>query len=390
MSERVLNPPREWFELDDNPDRASNYVDDHGRVCFLVCEWGVNHVAMKTSKWSAPRNTSGYKYAQQGMTMLDTGEMISTGVITSKGGHAPLDLPPQQAARFYDDPDNQVARGRYIEDDRGIWFCGALYPSVSDEDIARLRASRLSGDWRRIDNRWELVAACSVNEPGLPVGGAIAASGNAVYGIFEDDHTEDVMKPGSRNVSIVASGEIGIAGFGHTDQVPFSSVLVVEGVRTDDGRLISEGATEWRDLPLPLLANDKSDGHSGSTVIGRFERIERDGSIIRGHGVISAKDEFTNTILEKINDGDLSGISIDGVGAEAEFNEEDDLLVFSKITIGAATVVPIPAFADAKIELAKHDDEGDEDKDKLSAAYDDILLMGMAHYAHAHKQDSDS
>jgi hypothetical protein len=46
---------------------------------------------------------------------------------------------------------------------------GAVRTDVTDGQVATLRASALSGDWRRIGAGLELVAALAVNTPGFPV-----------------------------------------------------------------------------------------------------------------------------------------------------------------------------------------------------------------------------
>jgi hypothetical protein len=55
------------------------------------------------------------------------------------------------------------------EDAHGIWVAGALRPDVTADKVRALRASPLSGDWRRIGNNLELVAALAVNTPGFPI-----------------------------------------------------------------------------------------------------------------------------------------------------------------------------------------------------------------------------
>ncbi len=63
------------------------------------------------------------------------------------------------------------------EDEHGIWVAGQLLESVSAAQVAELRRSPLSGDWRRINGNLELVAALAVNVPGFPVPRVLAASG---------------------------------------------------------------------------------------------------------------------------------------------------------------------------------------------------------------------
>ena len=56
----------------------------------------------------------------------------------------------------------------------------------------------------------------------------------------------------------------------------FHAVLAVEGVWTGDGRYFEPGCFTWRDLPLPLMATDKSPHGPGpvepSIIIGSIDR----------------------------------------------------------------------------------------------------------------------
>jgi hypothetical protein len=73
------------------------------------------------------------------------------------------------AASHYDHTGTVAADVRAGEDEHGIWVAGALRPTLTDEQIRTFRAAPLSGDWRRIGGRLELVAALAVNTPGFPV-----------------------------------------------------------------------------------------------------------------------------------------------------------------------------------------------------------------------------
>ena len=54
--------------------------------------------------------------------------------------------------RFPDDDAclEHMMRVRYGEDSTGLWFAGALWPDVSELDVARIQASAISGDWRPV------------------------------------------------------------------------------------------------------------------------------------------------------------------------------------------------------------------------------------------------
>ena len=54
-------------------------------------------------------------------------------------------------------------------DQHGVYVAGALVPEATEEQIQLLRRSPLSGDWRLIGGRRQLVAALCVNVGGFPV-----------------------------------------------------------------------------------------------------------------------------------------------------------------------------------------------------------------------------
>src|SRR4030066_2362203 len=153
--------------------------------------------------------------------------------------------------------------------------------------------------------------------------------------------------------------------------------LAVEGIVTGDGREFAEGALSWADLPIPLRWN-KEDSHGGEphTVavnVGRIDRIWRDGNQIMGEGVLNLKSEDGKTVYQMIEDKFIRGVSIDADSisdADVEFvwpedsaagEDEDDPLallfaqpekiIFHAGRIRAATLVDIPAFTEAYIEL---------------------------------------
>lgn len=164
---------------------------------------------------------------------------------------------------------------------------------------------------------------------------------------------------------------------------PWRGPLAVEGIVTGDGREFAPGALTWADLPVPLRWN-KEDSHGGEahTVavnVGRIDRIWRDGNRIMGEGVLNLASEDGERVYQMVRDNFLRGVSIDAdsiTDADMEFiwpendtigeDAEDDLfsmlfsqpekVIFHAGRIRAATLVDIPAFAEAYVELM--DDSG--------------------------------
>lgn len=161
---------------------------------------------------------------------------------------------------------------------------------------------------------------------------------------------------------------------------PWRGPLVIEGKVTGDGREFAPGALTWAELPVPLRWN-KEDSHGGeartiAVNVGRIDNIWRDGDLIMGEGVLDLSDDDGRKVHAKIEGKFLRGVSIDAdsisepdveyvwpedVNAGTEDGGEDDLfemlfaqpekMIFHGGRIRAATLVDIPAFAEAYIAL---------------------------------------
>ena len=140
-----------------------------------------------------------------------------------------------------------------------------------------------------------------------------------------------------------------------TEPTPFWAVLAPEGVWSGDKRRFTDGALTNRDLPLPLQWQKKSgDGHSGSVVVGNIASIEREGNLLIGEGVFASTDE-ADEVIGLIAERHLRGISVDVDDAELSL-DDDEGVTFSRGRVSAATIVPIPAFAEAIIHLGTRAD----------------------------------
>lgn len=171
MPAAPLNPPAEWF---DHPgeiptDRRVTITAD-GRVFGYVALWNSCHVGLEGCQPPPQGSPTDYSYAHQGQTQLADGKLLATANIGGGAGHAPLDA--SNAAKFYENTSSQMMRVRYGEDANGLYFAGALWPDVNELDVARIRASAISGDWRwfaswrKTDAGYDFSGACLVNVPG--------------------------------------------------------------------------------------------------------------------------------------------------------------------------------------------------------------------------------
>lgn len=156
-------------------------VTDDGRVFGHLATWGTCHIGFAGQCVTAPRSASDYAYFATGAIRArdDTGELrsVAVGHITLGTGHAGMSLAAKPAAEHYDNTGSVVADIAAGEDAHGIWIAGRARPGVN---LDALRASALSGDWRKINGRLELVAALGVNVPGFPIPRARVASGEQV------------------------------------------------------------------------------------------------------------------------------------------------------------------------------------------------------------------
>lgn len=174
-----LRPPAHWFDdpMFDGPTPLTVTAD--GQVKGHLALWNVCHFGMADVCRMAPHSNTGYQYFMTGSVLTADGTQRKVGRITLGTGHANLRLGYVPAADHYDNTGTAAAVVAAGEDRFGPWVAGATVPGVSEEKIAELRRSPLSGDWRPTPKGLELVAALAVNTPGFPVVG-LNASGEVL------------------------------------------------------------------------------------------------------------------------------------------------------------------------------------------------------------------
>ena len=170
-----LKPPKEWFDHPgDIPTDRRITIDADGRVYGYISLWDTCHAGLPGCVRPPKGSPSDYGFAHQGETETAEGEILATANIGGGAGHAPIEhgAPPE----FYENTSSQLMRVRYGEDDKGLWFAGALWPDVDEMDVAKIRASPISGDWRWMASyraskggQYDFAGACFVNIPGYPM-----------------------------------------------------------------------------------------------------------------------------------------------------------------------------------------------------------------------------
>lgn len=164
-----VKPLASWFENPGLDGPTPLTVTAEGQIYGHAAAWGQCHTGRQDSCLMAPRSAADYAYFATGVVECKDGSQIPVGQITMGTGHAALGLDASDASRHYDHTGAAVADVAAGEDAHGIWIAGALRPDVSDEAVRVLRASSLSGDWRRLRGGLELVALLTVNVPGFPL-----------------------------------------------------------------------------------------------------------------------------------------------------------------------------------------------------------------------------
>lgn len=170
-------PPAAWFADPQFDGPTPLRVDEDGRVRGHAALWDSCHRSFPGQCITAPRSASGYAQFRVGAVLCDDGTEVAVGPITMDTGHAGTDLSRHAAVAHYDHTGTAVADVAVGEDAFGIWVAGAIRPGVDEVTAARLRASALSGDWRRVGGGLELCALLAVNVPGFVVPRARVASG---------------------------------------------------------------------------------------------------------------------------------------------------------------------------------------------------------------------
>lgn len=183
-----LHPPARYFEKPEwlRPGQKLTIVtegQDAGRVAGYVAPWGQCLLGGAMGCFKAPRSITGYTAAMQGQTMTAEGELLRTANIGGGVNHAPIEAGAfsQRIVDHYANTASQLMRVRYGEDDYGIYLAGAAWPGITDRDVATIRASAVSGDWRwrQEFQAYEMAGVQLVSVPGFPLLRSVTAGCSA-------------------------------------------------------------------------------------------------------------------------------------------------------------------------------------------------------------------
>jgi hypothetical protein len=179
-------PPASWFT--DRPDwlvpGAKLAVADDGRVAGYFYDAGQ---CLVHDRGACPKpSPTEYAAFHQQDVAVDDGTLLKVGVIGNVGGHASPYADVTSASEHYANPNLQLMSCRAYDDEHGGFILGAMVPAVTYGDVALVRRSALSGDWRPMPDEWwrahgiqaSVVRSCEgydcigptlVTRPGLPL-----------------------------------------------------------------------------------------------------------------------------------------------------------------------------------------------------------------------------
>lgn len=174
----LLHPPAAWFAKPGwlDPLQKLTLVTDGpeaGRVAGYVAPWNQCLLDGRDDCWTVPPSPTNYSAAMQGETLTAEGDVIPTANIGGGVNHARVAAGYREAAKHYEQTASQLMRVQYHEDEHGIYCAGVVWPEVLDSprDVAMIRASAVSGDWRyrRELRAFDMAGVQLVNNPGQPL-----------------------------------------------------------------------------------------------------------------------------------------------------------------------------------------------------------------------------
>jgi hypothetical protein len=156
------------------------HITDDGQVFGHLATWGDCHVGFDHCV-SPPTSASNYAHFHVGELLTAEGTRVSTGPLVVGCEHADASLFVEGARDHYAHTGMTWADARLSDGQFGPWVAGALRPDLNDVQLRVLRASVLSGDWRRVGASMELIGALACSGPGFAIAReALVASGLAL------------------------------------------------------------------------------------------------------------------------------------------------------------------------------------------------------------------
>lgn len=170
-------PPAWWFSEPTDVDmHGALTVTDEGRVYGWLAPAGVAHRSFQ-NRVTVPMGNVDYSRFMGRETFVEGGGRVVSGALTMDCGHASTGYSDSdRAMEHYDNSCSIVATvaiGERAGKNGGVWVAGAVVPGVTANQISRMMACQLSGDWRphKEKSGWrEFAGALLVPVPGFAMG----------------------------------------------------------------------------------------------------------------------------------------------------------------------------------------------------------------------------
>lgn len=167
------------------------------RIFGHAARWGQCHIGYADACVTAPTSPSGYARFHHGQTRCGDGTVVATGPLTMGCDHAAAHLRAPEAIDHYAHQGLAFADVRATDGALGVWVSGVLRPDVTDDQIALIESSSLSGDWRGFGDDLDMIGCSLVNVPGFGIAREpVTASALTASSWFEDGHQQSLIAAG--------------------------------------------------------------------------------------------------------------------------------------------------------------------------------------------------
>lgn len=173
-----VSPPSEWFAEIDFAEDTPVTITPEGRVFGIFAPKNSCHAGDRYKGTCQPPPVDpNPEFFHLGQVVCADGAVVDVGRLTVGGGHADINLNMQAALEHYDNASTCVAVVHAYETRFGGAVVGSIVSDATPAQIAALRRSPVSGDWRHMPTRARgrrskasrLIGIHAVNVPGFPM-----------------------------------------------------------------------------------------------------------------------------------------------------------------------------------------------------------------------------
>lgn len=165
--------------------------------------------------------------------------------------------------------------------------------------------------------------------------------------------------------------------------VPWEGELGFEGRFTGDGRYITKGALYFDEtqLPMPLrYAPEDMGAHGGAQVIGLIQTLAVKNGVVKATGIIDTSTELGTRVVNGLLKGTIKGVSMDLDDYEVEMRIKAEVYEEYKAAVAElmASLEEEDSEGEEKDEIAESEDENGYVKVGEAAADDEVVYMTSA------------